>query len=291
MGKKSFVAQKKAVAQYYDNNTRRFLRFGKNQNTYNIHQALWAEGIENQTEAVNFANRLILKEIEALNEKKQKTIHVLDLGCGVGGSLSYLAQKSLKNNCYSGLTISKVQAKLGQQIAEKLKDEYAISIKHGDFLELAEGPRVDLAYAIEAFVHAADAQHFFASVSGQLGEGGRLIIIDDFRTPQVAANRKEEQHLVDFQQGWHAASLISPARAKTLASHHQLQLIAKSDLTPYLEMGRPRDKAIGLMVSLFGKWMRKSTYFQSLTGGYAKQQCIRQGLVTYQMLIFEKSSS
>lgn len=291
MVKKALEIQKSTVAQYYDNNTRRFLRFGKHNDTQNIHQALWAEGITTQAEAVNYANGLILEEMESLNTKNKRSLHIMDLGCGVGGSIAYLAKEGFPENRYTGITISEVQASLGHEMAQKREGKHSISILQGDFLQLPAGPQVDLAYAIEAFVHATDAQQFFQSISHKLNVGGRLIIIDDFRTSQKPTGDRERNFLQDFQQGWHASSLIRPELAKSLAGEVQLQLIQQKDLTPYLDIGRPRDKAIGLMIRLAGKWMRKSTYFQSLTGGYAKQQCIRRGLVAYQMLVFEKMGS
>lgn len=279
------------VAQYYDNNTKRFLRFGKHKGTQNIHQALWTEGITSLEEAVNYANSLILREIDAINASKRVGIRVLDLGCGVGGSLDFLAKNSSEENKYEGITISPLQASLAQQKFQSLKKGNAVSIRQGDFLHLPSGPPVDLAYAIEAFVHAADAQQFFTSVSTRLQKDSRLILIDDFRTSKATQNEQEKQLLHDFQQGWHANSLITPSTAETLAKNVNLHLIQQINLTSLLKIGRPRDKAIGLMSRLFGKWMRKSTYFQSLTGGFAKQQCIRRNLVNYQMLVFEKNGS
>jgi cyclopropane fatty-acyl-phospholipid synthase-like methyltransferase len=291
MMEKVWKVNENVVAQYYDNNTKRFLRFGKHKGTQNIHQALWAEGITDLEEAANYTNTLILKELNSMNASSNSGIHVLDLGCGVGGSLDFLVKNSSEENRFEGITISALQANLAQQKFQRLEKGNAVSIRQGDFLHLPSGPPAELAYAIEAFVHAADAQQFFTSVSTRLQKGSRLILIDDFRTSKAAQNELEKQLLHNFQQGWHANSLITPGTAETLAKNANLQLIQQLNLTSFLKIGRPRDKAIGLMIRVFGRWMRKSIYFQSLTGGYAKQQCIRRNLVNYQMLIFEKKAS
>lgn len=288
MDKKDLTGNKDAVAQYYDNNTKRFLRFGKHKDTQNIHQALWADGVTRQEEAVNYANELILNEIKSLTGSDDPAIHILDLGCGVGGSLIYLAKKATPETYFTGITISNIQAQLGQQLVQNISEVGRISMMEGDYLHLPELPPISLAYAIEAFVHAADTQLFFREVSEKLVSGGRLVIIDDFLSDHQTKSEQEKKLLAAFRHGWHAHSLIGVKMAKEMGAKAGLQLAKQIDLTPFLEIGRPRDKVIGLMIRLFGRQMQKSTYYQSLTGGYAKQQCIRKGLVKYKMLVFEK---
>jgi cyclopropane fatty-acyl-phospholipid synthase-like methyltransferase len=274
----------RAVARYYDQNTRRFVRWGKNQGTQNIHQALWAEGVKSQAEAVNYANQLIGNQLQELEAPQQ----VMDLGCGVGSALFYLAERSDENIRFSGVTISATQAEIGQRRAAELGLADRCQVLQGDFLDLPEGPPLDLAYAIEAFLHAADPQRFFAQVGSRLRPGGRLVLIDDFRTEKAASSQQATRLLEDFRQGWLAGSLITVAQAAKLAAREGLALRQDRDLTPLMALGRPRDRFIGLMYRFFRNTMKRSTYLQAFSGGYAKQQCLRQGLVAYRMLVWEK---
>ena len=71
------------VRKYYENNTPRFLRLGKHVGTQNIHQALWAEGVETPEEAVSYSNKLVLEVLSQLStDFGGELIRVLDLGCG-----------------------------------------------------------------------------------------------------------------------------------------------------------------------------------------------------------------
>jgi cyclopropane fatty-acyl-phospholipid synthase-like methyltransferase len=125
----------RAVARYYDQNTRRFVRWGKNQGTQNIHQALWAEGVKSQAEAVNYANQLIANQLQELEAPQQ----VMDLGCGVGSALFYLAERSDENIRFSGVTISATQAEIGQRRAAELGLADRCQVLQGDFLDLPAG--------------------------------------------------------------------------------------------------------------------------------------------------------
>ncbi|MEL6846531.1 MAG: hypothetical protein AAFP02_25270, partial [Bacteroidota bacterium] len=68
-----------------------------------------------------------------------------------------------------------------------------------------------------------------------------------------------------------------------------LQLRRTLNLTPYMRLGRPRDKVIGMMSAVAGKWMQRSTYFKMMHGGYAKQQSLKQDLLRYQLMEWKKA--
>jgi hypothetical protein len=114
------------------------------------------------------------------------------------------------------------------------------------------------------------------------------VLIDDFRTEKAASSQQATRLLEDFRQGWLAGSLITVAQAAKLAAREGLALRQDRDLTPLMALGRPRDRFIGLMYRFFRNTMKRSTYLQAFSGGYAKQQCLRQGLVAYRMLVWEK---
>ncbi|RMG74634.1 MAG: class I SAM-dependent methyltransferase [Bacteroidetes bacterium] len=280
------------VRAYYENNTRLFLRLGKDQGTQNIHQALWAEGITTQAEAVNYANQRVLSEVRRWGSllSPGEPVSVLDLGCGVGSGLFFLDTHYDGPARFQGITISPTQAAIAQQRGKAVADS-RVQVLEGDFLNLPETGPVHVAYAIEAFLHAADAARFFQQVGRRLVKGGRLLLIDDFLSPTGAKpglSAEQQRWLDDFRAGWLAGSLLPVEEVSALAGLAGLKLVQDTDFTPLMALGRPRDRLIGSMMKVAGSLMRRSTYFQSLTGGYAKQQCLKQGLVQYRELVFEK---
>ena len=78
------------VAHYYDSNTRRFLIVGGGGGTYSLHRQLWGPGVRTTRDAADHINRLIAERIEEIGIGSEVTI--LDVGCGVGGTLFRLAE-------------------------------------------------------------------------------------------------------------------------------------------------------------------------------------------------------
>ena len=161
-----------------------------------------------------------------------------------------------------------------------------------DFHKLPDLRPIHFAYAIEAFVHSPNADLFFEQVAGQLSTGGKLVLCDDFlmATDKQRLSPQERRWIQDYQEGWLAGSLMTVADAEAKAKAVGLRLIDDQNLTPYMEIGRPRDQLIGLMKRVAGRWMRRSIYFRSMIGGYGKQQCLKRDVINYRLLTFESVS-
>ena len=271
----------KQIKAYYESNTKRFLKFGQHAETQAIHQPLWAPGVNNLSEAVHYSNHIILKEINTHPNCKQ----VLDLGCGVGASVNYLYEQCKeRNTAFSGITISPTQI----QIAKEHFAQKPLTFYEGDFLSLPPGIQgVDIAYCIEAFIHASSIEGYFKSISDRMNKGGRLVIIDDLIAVDQM-NPRQEMLLKNFEEGWHAGVLTSIENAKIQAQKSGLQFVKHQSLSPYLKIGRPRDKFISIYVKMMSPFIKNSYYFSMLKGGAAKQKLIRQKVLDYSLLIFEK---
>lgn len=240
-------------------------------------------------EAVNWSNELVRRELD-LSLPAQGPTQILDLGCGVGSSLFHLAAIHRGDARFWGVSISEVQIELARQFANQEDGGQRCEFLCGDFLDLPEMPEMHFAYAIEAFLHATSPSRFFESVGSALGPGARLVLIDDVlseRGAKTGLSRKEQGWLDEFRSGWLAGSLVSVESARTHAARAGLRLLSSENLSMDMRLGRPRDKLIGLMRRVAAPYMRKSTYLRSLSGGYAKQQCLKNGLVEYRKLVFE----
>lgn len=257
------------VAHYYDHNTKGFLVHG---HSGAIHRAVWAEGVRSREQAFHYIHGLLLRELSRIGAARPR---VLDLGCGVGASLHYLLERS--EAVGFGITNSPIQRELA---AERARDRAAFSL--GDFCKKPLPPRIDLAYGVESFVHAADAAAFFANVAASLRPHGRLALCDDFLMGE------ETERVRDFQRGWRASSLMRPQAIDAIAAVHRLELVKDRNLTSYLELDRPRDLAIHAIVSL-GRAMRlESEGFMALAGGDALRDCLKRGLMSYRFRVWRK---
>ncbi len=275
------------VKKFYNKNTNKFLRFGKNAGTKVIHQPLWGEGVKTLEEALHFSHYLILKHIKEKNAKV-----VLDLGCGVGASVFYL-NKNYKKECdFYGVSISEEQIKIAKDSFNNIKNCHFFA---ANFEKLpGEIPKADIAYAIEAFVHGTDAEAFFEQVAGKLKPGGRLILIDDMLTQKGASGKISQtqvRQLQAYRSGWMIGNLYTINQLNNLAENMNLKIIENKNLTSLMHLGRFRDKMIGLMVFLAGRWMDASPYWKNMKGGYSKQALLKTGLLEYQYIVFKKNNS
>ncbi len=74
-----------------------------------------------------------------------------------------------------------------------------------------------------------------------------------------------------------------------LAEAAGLHLIENLDLTPLLNLGRPRDPFIKMMLSIPGVVHLNPTYMLALDGGDALQTCLTRGWVSYRLVGFQKA--
>lgn len=271
------------VRRYYDANTRIFVRHGQGGTLGAIHRAVWGPGVTDRARAFHYVDDLVGREIDSLG--LDRPVHVLDLGCGIGASLTYLAaQRDIRG---MGVTLSPVQADVGQARVAALGVTDRVRIQEGDYCALpVELADVDLAYAIESFVHGPSPERFFAEAARVLRPGGLLIVCDDVRTaaqdPQAAAT------IARFQRGWHVNSLLTLSALHEQASRAGFVQVTTTDLTPYLELNRPRDRAIALLAAVVSWMPRVSTRLAPLVGGSALQRGLTRGWIAYHFAVFRR---
>jgi SAM-dependent methyltransferase len=279
------------VRDYYDANTASFQKH-ESGSTDAVHRSVWAPGVRNLNDALHYVNQLLLS---ALPSTKNPHPHVLDLGCGIGGSLFYLAQRSPLTG--TGVTLSPKQAQVAARKAEHLGLADRCKFAVASYLELpSQEPPAALAYAVESFVHGPDPGRFFQSAAAALQPGGRLVLCDDFLTNKGAACTPATPgpgavfsgYLADFRWGWHVHSLITVAEAEQHAAAANLRLLEDQDLTCWLYLDRPWDRFCSLCVELGRPLGLRSEWWRSWVGSHGNQKCLLHRLVDYRVLIFEK---
>src|SRR2546421_592409 len=85
-------------------------------------------------------------------------------------------------NTPSGVTLSPVQASLARRRIDAAGLSDRVACVEADYTRLPAAIReVDVAYAIESFVHGPSAESFLGECARVIRRGGLLIICDDFR--------------------------------------------------------------------------------------------------------------
>ena len=269
------------VRDYYDRNTPAFIRLGQGAGA--IHRAVWGPGVSSRAEAFTYVDALVAGEVRSLASSRQ--LHVVDLGCGVGASVAYLA-RALPVRA-TGVTLSPVQARMAaERLAEAgLADR--VRCVEGDYTALPpEVETADAAYAIESFVHGPSPERFFREAARLVRPGGLLMVCDDVRreSDDPRAARVTRQ----FARGWHVNTLVTAAELRQLAAAAGFTHERTMDLTPWLELNRPRDRAIRLLAAA-AQWLPgEPTWLAPLVGGTALQQGLERGWLAYEFAIFRR---
>jgi len=301
------------IIRYYDSNTPRFLRFGQGAESAAIHRAVWAEGVASRRQAMEYVNTLVEEAIRETNGRR-----VLDIGCGIGGSLAFLAGRIQAQFC--GLTISAVQGEIGRRFLRDRGCGDRCSILVGDFTEdgwlreleaedvrgsesaagfksfksfksFKNGGKFDTAFAIESFLHMRDPESFFKRAAECLREGGQLLICDDFLAEEYRGEALPpgiDRLVGRFRRGWQVQTLMSVQETVDTARREGFTCIEERDLSPCLELRRPRDRVIRLMMAIGGSLPIRTPFWQNMSGGDALQTLLLKGIVQYHCIRFVK---
>jgi cyclopropane fatty-acyl-phospholipid synthase-like methyltransferase len=277
------------VRSYYEKNTRLFLALGVGRKTLTMHRAVWAEGASSLSEAVDHVNGLIASQTLRMARKLGSgKLRVLDIGCGVGGSLLYLAAAMGARVEGAGITLSALQAGIAAAHARRRYFSTRCTFLTGDFTDLVPQRPFHLAFGIEAFVHFRNPEGFFDAAARSLDPGGLLIVVDDFLASEDPSPRDREM-VRTFQAGWILPALCSVNRALHAATDGGFRLVEHRDLSAHLARP-PIHPVLGrLLVRLMQALPVPWSYWQSTMGSLALSICQREGSIGYHFLVFEKS--
>jgi len=280
-----------AVRRFYDRNTPAFVALGQGGAVGAIHRAVWGPGVTNEAEAFRFVEARIADALRGLptdpaaQHAADSRPRVLDLGCGVGASLCYLASQLPLTGI--GVTLSPVQARVAEARIAALHLGDRVRVIEGSYTALpAEVGTVDAAYAIESFVHGPEPARFFAEAARVIRPGGLLAICDDIARPTADAHARRT--LERFRRGWHVHSLLTAAELQRQAELAGFTHASTDDLTPYLQLGRPRDVLIDLLLPLVAWLPLEHTRLGHLDGGRALQRGLKRGWLGYNLTIFTR---
>ena len=273
------------VRRFYDRHTPAFLKYGQGGGAGVIHRAVWGPGAGTREQAFHYADDLIAERARSLLGGSGRTLHLVDLGCGVGASLCYLAGRLPMRG--TGVTLSPVQARYAAERiqAAGLGDRLACAEADYTSLPASIGP-ADLAYAIESFVHGPSAERFFAESGRLVRPGGLLIICDDFR--RAPADPEAERLIRRFRRGWHINTLLQPDELHALARAAGFEHESTMDLTPMLEMRRSRDRIVDLLAGIIERLPLGRDRVDYLVGGSALQSCLARGWIGYDLVVFRR---
>ncbi len=105
---------------------------------------------------------------------------VLDVGCGLGGTVRYLADRY---RCHvAGIDLTDEYISVGKKLTEMVGLSDLVELRHGSALEIPyEDERFDIVWTDHVQMNIADKHRFYAEIARILKPDGHLLFHDVFR--------------------------------------------------------------------------------------------------------------
>jgi len=264
------------VSEYYNYNTRKFLKWGDHASSQCIHQPIWREESYSKLEALHYPHLLISEWIEKIQTGSPL---VSDFGSGVGGSLHYLS-KLLPKVVFTGVTLSSVQNEIAHKAFNNTPNVHCIC---ADFTQIKLTEQQHLIYQIESFNHAPSQWPLIENVSKNLEPNGIWIIFDDF----IITNSPHKM-IDQYRNGWLVNALSTQKTFEERLAKFDFVIEGQQDLTAYIRLNRTRDKWNKLFQPIIKPLAKVNPYLRSWYGGLGRQYCLANRLIAYKMLVIRK---
>jgi len=137
-----------------------------------LHHGYWIRGDESKEKA----QLQLIEHLARLANIKPRS-HILDIGCGFGGSSLFLAEKF--NATVTGITISPVQVEIARQIAAQRSLDATFLLMDAEDMNFPR--QFDLLWSVESISHYQDRPQFFASAARFLKPHGTFAFTDWFK--------------------------------------------------------------------------------------------------------------
>ncbi|HLC53405.1 MAG TPA: class I SAM-dependent methyltransferase [Candidatus Nanoarchaeia archaeon] len=245
-----------------------------------IHHGYYETGKESKEQA---QEKLILKLLEKLDLKKGS--NVLDVGCGVGGTSLYLAEKF---NCnVLGLTISPVQIEMARLLSKDIKNKPSFILADANNLHLSG--MFDVIWAVEMTSHLEQRKLFFERCSKMLNLGGKICIAEWLKESNLS-KEQENIYIKPIEEGM-LVKLPTKEEYLNYIKENKLQLRYYDDISKNVA------KTWDLCLDIIGKkdlWILAAKhgkeFISFLRSFQAMRKGFRSGNFRYALFVAEKSN-
>ena len=195
----------KNIIDYYNSTEHSYKDAWDLNNSLAIHYGYWDEKVKSFPESLLRMNEVMMETAGI-----KSTDHVLDAGCGVGGSSIFMAKNT---GCtVIGITLSEKQIQQARvnTVNNNLNDKVQFAQMDYCATDFAD-ESFDVVWGCESICYADNKEKFIKESFRLLKPGGRLIVADGFVTD---FKNNENPVIRKWIDGWQVNYLESPQRFK-----------------------------------------------------------------------------
>lgn len=273
------------IENYYDHTEVHYRMWWNLEDAAGLHYGIWDADTRNNTEAILNTNDRLMQ----LGQIKG-TDHVLDAGCGIGGSSIFLAERL---GCkVEGITLSARQVATASRLATEKQLDHLLTFSRQNYLQTDfSNETFDVVWAIESFGSAPEKAAFFQEMHRVLKPGGKILFADTFKpyAYDIAAD-KDMQIMLN---GWAISDILSLEELEGMSRANGFTHFTVEDVSKQIA---PSVKRI-YWAALFGmigtkayNLFKKATYFSRIhyKTGLAQKKTYRNGKWGYYLVSCEK---
>lgn len=188
-------SQIKKVRKYYGAVQESYDMYWMNKKNLAMHLGFWDEDTDNLHEALINENQHVADYLEI-----NKDDTVLDAGCGVGGTVIWIAENYGAKAV--GINVVNDQVEAARRYANERKLNHLTSFKVRDFADTGLSDNsFTKAYSIESICHSPEKENVLKEIYRLLKPGGKFVFIDAFLN-MPHPGRKEKKWIYDWCEGW-----------------------------------------------------------------------------------------
>jgi tocopherol O-methyltransferase len=213
-----------------------------------IHHGYWIRGNESKEEAQEQLVDLLAQVAEL-----KPGSSLLDIGCGMGASSLYLAQKYHVRP--TGISISSAQIEMARSDAIRANVDAEFLLMDAEAMQFDRA--FDVLWSIEAISHFCNRQKFFSHAVQFLLPGGVFAFTDWFKRPGLSAEQTRK-HIAPIERGMLCEletmdDYQSYLAASGFTVEHRRELTQQCARTWDLGLDIIADKAIWALAAKLGK--------------------------------------
>jgi tocopherol O-methyltransferase len=213
-----------AISSYYDQTQFDYRVAWTSKDDFAVHFGFYDARHTTHRQALLNTNK-VMADLAQVSQDE----HVLDAGCGQGGSAFWLVQN--KNARVTGISPVKTQIDQCLQNARQLGVQGRATFTRADFCATPfQDNSFDVIWACESVCHATDKALFYQEAFRLLRPGGRLVMAEYLRTGRPLKPHQETL-LSRWLSGWAIPGIDTPSEHLTHAKQMGFDQIMIRDYT------------------------------------------------------------